>query len=400
MKKRIYQYALALGLLFFSFPVLAGTYTGPNGIVFTDNQNTTGGGGVLRDVTFVANRSFIACASYENAPFGAVSVVNGSTYGFVDNFGATTSPSGTAIADGSWALYERVGGTCSTAPSVYEGEFLISNGNFHTIDSGVDTRTATRFVDLAITGTSSVQIDAGYFLELSELNSAIALYNPSHIRFSIANATSTAVSTVSEGILPWSPGYSTSTHVYTTLGDGDYEINITFGNLGTVLSGVTPFPNTSMYSTFSIAGGLLSATGTVEIYNGFDAIENPLQYIYQECSITNISGCINNAFIFLFVPDTASIEDSYQDMQVALSENLPFSYITDVYNTLSILGSSTAGTTSPNGAIQIWGAEAPMIGTTTLISDPIRNGAKSAMELGLWVLFGYAIWHSRHRIFP
>jgi len=281
---------------------------------------------------------------------------------------------------------------------VYYASYRInSSGNAVVLP---ETQSLTHFTDLDITGTSTVNISPEYFIDSGEVDSTILSLNPSHVRFNLSLRPTSSTSVQSVLITPWSTSVASTSNSYTSLTDGTYDILVTFGNLGSTLSGIIPFPNAYIYSSFTIAGGVLIATGTPEIYNGIVSSSSD-EYAYQPCGITAISGCINNSFVFLFVPNQDFVNEYYQGLQTSFSTHLPFSYIASLNNMWSSLASTTGSTTAPSMQITLMPGISPELISTSspILTDSIRNGLANLAKAIMWVGLGLAMWVTRGKIF-
>jgi len=131
--------------------------------------------------------------------------------------------------------------------------------------SGFNSETQTRFTDVSITGTSTVNIDATYWLEQSEITTSISEFNPTLISFEYALSPSTSFTAVSETISNTILDGSQSTETnLSSLADGTYDLLVRFSNFGVPFGAARPFPDSYVYPSFTIFGGVLSATSTPE----------------------------------------------------------------------------------------------------------------------------------------
>lgn len=95
------------------------------------------------------------------------------------------------------------------------------------------------------------------------------------------------------------------------------------------------------------------------------------------CGITDISGCFQNALVYLFYPSTASISQ-YATLWTTVENKPPFGYVLAVQNAVG--GFTTSGTeTFDFGTL-------PFVST---IFNPIRTGIAAL----LWLVFIVAFYH-------
>lgn len=266
--------------------------------------------------------------------------------------------------------------------------------------STVDTTTVTRFTGLSITGTSSVVFDAYYFLEQSEIDTAVSAKNPSLVTYGTSLRPSSSVSTIGFEINETAQGYGTSTAPFGTTTDGVYDLVVRFGNLASLFGAQVPFENAYVYSSFTISGGVLVATGTTEIYNGYTAPSHE-SYQYEDCGITSLDSCINNAFVFLFIPNQEYVQENYMAYQSALETNAPFSYIYDVNALWSNFSSTTGSTTKPEVPFTlIQGVEMDLMASSTnSVPDSVRLGLRTIAGAFMWAFLAFAMWHDKSKIF-
>lgn len=96
------------------------------------------------------------------------------------------------------------------------------------------------------------------------------------------------------------------------------------------------------------------------------------------CDILNISGCVQNALLFMFYP-SETILDNFAELKTLIASKPPFGYIAVYTTQLSALSSAGSATFDLADEDNI----------KTLIFDPISNG----LSYILWVCFGFWIFH-------
>lgn len=232
----------------------------------------------------------------------------------------------------------------------------------------------TRLLDATATGTAStsISIDVDYFLDTAEYT---ANNRPDAVYVAIVSNTDPwqgfQVTSARRLILPLSDGTESVNlpleWVQDTGGfpDGDYFAYINFWNIN---RDTFTFSETALILSFTITGGQVTSTTLIESYDGTTL---PPIAQYQECSLTNIGGCFQNALIFTFVP-SADAFDQFTSLYERIENKPPFGYVTSLKNALSGV-SDSASAAFDFGAIPF----------QTQIFDPF----KAIMIIGLWLLY-------------
>jgi len=258
---------------------------------------------------------------------------------------------------------------------------------------------ATRFTNQSFVGTSSISAEVTYFLNTAEVIDSDPTRNPTNVRITLSKVGSTTTETFSVDIDNTDGGTSTTSISIGNLADGVYDTLTTFGNLGSVFGGVIPFKEAYVYSQFVVSGGVLTTQSPPELYNALALQSGPgLAYQYQDCGITAISGCINNAFAYLFMPDDDLITSAYSEYQLVRSSTAPFATIEDVRNVYATLQEvSSATNTPPEVSLVLFGQT-----TEFTLGSEIPNDARIfVFQLStamLWVAFGLALWSTRFQL--
>jgi len=170
-----------------------------------------------------------------------------------------------------------------------------------------DPDLTTRFTSLSITGTSTVTVSTTQYVNPSEVSTSTPSRNPTLVKFSLSLNPSTTSSAYSVSLTP-TTGTSTASYNFSSLADGTYDLLVSFSSIACSLSSVCPFPNIHIYSSFVISGGVLSATGSPEFYDGLRYSQDGV-YIPHECGLSDIEGCVFNILTWIFVPPQAGIEN-------------------------------------------------------------------------------------------
>jgi len=260
---------------------------------------------------------------------------------------------------------------------------------------GFNSVTNTRFTDLDLTGTSTINIGVQYFLDENEIEPTVSAFNPTLVQFRYALNPDTEFSTQSESINNSVFGTSTIDTNLSGLADGVYDLNIIFSNQGVLFGEDRPFPKSYIYTSFEISGGVLIATSSVEYYNGLTP-EDPERY--QPCSLTELSGCLTNSMLYLFYPSTQSITEIY-DLYDTLSTKFPFAYFTDFNDSISGLytGSQTATSTItvPFGDF----GNITLISASQISAVPFTSTVRSLLGALIWLMLAATIYRRTQKIF-
>lgn len=205
------------------------------------------------------------------------------------------------------------------------------------INNDYDTQFQT--VSFSQSASSSVEIQTTYFLELSEINSNIAALNPTIVNFNYSLRPETSQSTRGESIDNTVQGQSTVSTTLTNLADGTYDLSINFANQGTSFSGIRPFEQSYIYSSFTIASGTLTTTGTPEVYTSesFNDISTTIS-----CSFGDVFCYGKKLVTWIFYPADFSL--SYFNSQFEqLKTQAPFVYAFQFLDIMTGLRTNAAG---------------------------------------------------------
>jgi len=262
--------------------------------------------------------------------------------------------------------------------------------------SGFFSTTQTRFLDVDVTGTSTVNINATYFLEQSEIDTTKSEYNPSAVRFQYSLRPGTSFDGFSETIDATVQGTSTQDIDFSGFADGTYDLLVSFSNAGCSLGlSVCPFKDSYVYTDFTIASGTLVSVGTNEFYDGTVA---PDEERYKDCSLTNIGNCISNAFVYLFFPSQDAL-NSFTILGDQLDTRFPFAYVFDTYDVIQ-----TLYTTSQTQSLDL-SVPFASYGDITLISEemlediPMSATINTLLTYILWIMFMLQMYNRTRNIF-
>jgi len=318
-------------------------------------------------------------------------------------YGTSTLNAGTNVSTYSCYIDSGYSYTCvsSNFGTSFGLPFYIINGNtfLDPLNSnyvnGFSSTYNTRFTDLEITGTSTVTIEATYFIDGDELNTSISERNPTQLSYGISLRPTTSITNQYTSITNAS-GTASASSDFTSLGDGVYDLLITFSNFGcsTGLS-PCPFPDAYIYQSFTITGGVLSATGTPEYY---DKTVPDTENRYRDCSLTQLGNCLTNAGIFLFLPSEASL-DNFVTLKDSIATRFPFNYISDFKDAIG--GLYTTATTETLTISMTFGT----FGDITLLSADLVNAVpfastiRTILEYLLWIMLVTQIYRRTLKVF-
>lgn len=313
-------------------------------------------------VIFSIPRDGLDYSYMANFLFPDGSIKSASTTGSGNTNGATVTDGGPA--------YRLCNGPCDSFEPI--PDFAIAESDY--IDVPVSPLTfETKFTDATAIGaaSTSISIDVDYFLKTSE-------YTPQN-RPDMINVTVLAdgffsdrqVAGASRLILPLTDGNHTKNIPIEWIQDaggfpdGNYIAYINFFNVNTTSP---TFTNTNIVLKFEIDNGAVISSFIETLTTGEDA---PPVAQYQDCSLTNLSGCFQNALIFAFVPDADALS-RFTTLYQRIENKPPFGYVTSLKNALSGV-SNTAVAAFDFGNIPF----------KTQIFDPF----KGIMVIGLWLLY-------------
>jgi len=261
---------------------------------------------------------------------------------------------------------------------------------------GFNSTTQTRFVDVDITGTSTVTFSVDFFLELTEIDTTQSATNPTAVNFRYSLRPTTVSSAIAETINNTIQGTSTVSADFDGFADGTYDLLVSFTNGGCALElSPCPFPQSYVYTSFEILGGVLTTVGGNEFYDGTTP---PDETAYRDCSLTNIGNCISNAFVYLFFPSQSAL-NSFTILGDQLDTRFPFAYVFDFVELFETLFQTTQ-----TESLDLTLAFASY-GDITLISEemleeiPMSATIKSLLTYVLWLMFMLQMYNRTRNIF-
>jgi len=178
--------------------------------------------------------------------------------------------------------------------------------------------------------------------------------------------------------------YFTSTTSFGTIIDGQNTFNrtLTLGENGSYvwraeMQGGTSTPMYSDWHTFTtVSNPYPSLIGTT-------SPEGSWSLATSTCSFTNISGCFQNALMFVFQP-SSDVLDLYAGLKDQIAKKPPFGYFALLQGELG----SISSTSTPTFSVTIPQA------IQTRMFDPIKNG----LVILIWLMWGVHLFHKLRNI--
>lgn len=262
------------------------------------------------------------------------------------------------------------------------------------------TQYNTRFTDITFgNSTSSVDFDISYFIDPTEATTTQTDKNPTGLRvgyqkigtsssplayeyIEITDATSTV----------WGNGTSTFDRILEP--DSVYTFVITFANSQTFFSGFVPFPLANVY--FDIETDSLGGVATSSAIDFMNALQ-PQAWDLQPCGLSDIGGCIINAFALLFKPSSASIQQ-FASLSTDLGTRAPFVYVAQAPVLFQSMFSTTQNQSLTVGATTSIGYIS-FISKAQLEAIPLSSTVRTIIGYLLWVLLLLHLYYRATNIF-
>jgi len=308
--------------------------TAGGGCTFSGTWDTTSDFHTLVLTSDLDSPVFIQDVELTGIGSGCNSIDNGDTFEFEFGGGNWNGAIGSRT-DGADNVFYRL----LTVPTG-EGEFNPLGGFSYGFNSNLDTKFLT--IDITNDG-NDVLIDIDYFLEEDEINTNIPEFNPTSVSASFVERPLTDFALIGTNI----DNSQTATQtVSITIPDGSinntgtFDLLIQFDNLNRLFSGIRPFADVFIYTQFTLSNKIITATGTPEFYD-VTAVATSTT-VYRACGITDIDGCLVNAFSFLFVP-TDITTNSFANLVNITEDKFPFAYFFEIQDIIATaeVGSDT-----------------------------------------------------------
>lgn len=299
-----------------------------------------------------------------------------------------------------YVLYrDNTSSTTFFSPFQYNGTTspitAVSNANATTTTSIFSSTLKTRFLTAQFIGTSSVSLNLQYYLDSLEIDTTKQAFNPTAVRIRYAERATTTFETDINNIDNQIFGNSTTTFFFPILSDGTYDLSASFYNFAVDFNNSPPpFKDSYIYISFTISGGVLTAVSSIENYSD---VTEKLTIQYQECSISSISGCINNAFIYLFIPNEFTTQ-KFSELNEELKIKSPFVYIYQIPNLYNSLfntpqnQSLDVSVTTPIGDIQF-------MSEAQLTAVPLSNQIKTVISALIYLFLALWLYNKAKNVF-
>lgn len=352
-----------------------GAWAGYN-LIYSATQSSNGSAGSGGQESFSALANLSAWCGNANGTIAIASPVDGTTYYINLDSYLLGSPRNTTFAYGA-VTYHTVGGwgggSINTTPRI---DYFFVHTDTQLVDVGgymIGSSTASTTQRLVFYQTSS-SLGQENTVTVNASSTGTFLY---HFPFSSINFQINATST--------SPTISSPLTLV--------------GKIYQIYSNFDPFTNTGTTQTLLVATSTsIAASSTASVSSGSALSLSGLPD--QPCSITQFSGCIKNAFVWLFYPTSDSID---QFSEISLQGKFPFAYMYQLGEIRSDLLS--ASSTAPLSlSVNLWKMPGHATSTLTLISrDMIAAvpfaGTINTILIGLiWLLTAEYIYYRVIRV--
>jgi len=320
------------------------------------------------------------------------------SYGLITvNFtGDCSFPSGNFLLNSSVAGY--VLGLSSTF-NYAEGNMLATNYSQNTLPTfnfveGIQSIENTRFLNATITANASapkdVKIGITYYLDPNEVNRNVSALNPTTVTVKYANRTNLQFSTLGFAIAT-STGTGT---VLATIPDGSisdsgtFDLLIQFSNGGCAIGlSPCPFPDSYIYTDFTLTGKAVSAVGLLENYNYLPPTAGDREYV--PCGITDLGGCLINVGIFLMTPSQESV-DTFNEKTADLYTRSPFVYASQIPDIVGNL--FPTATENFDFGVNTALGHVSFFSTAQIQGLPYTSTIRSMIEWSLWLGMAFLLY--------
>jgi hypothetical protein len=236
---------------------------------------------------------------------------------------------------------------CSSASDEISYSYLRSDGtdlyltvstdpNLDQLGKDFNSPYNTKFTSFTVSTSSptSPTFTVSYYLDQDEVDTNDPARNPQQVAFQFSDDDLNPAS-FSVTIDPTAT-YGTTSYQYSIPAnqpDGTMTVRAKFNNANCAFGGACPFPETYAYMDLEIASGTVTSIITQnEIYDSTSFLEPESRY--NNCSLTQLDGCLKNAGIFMFYPNEFTLEifDTQYD---TFTQQIPFSYVYDFTESLT-----------------------------------------------------------------
>jgi len=231
---------------------------------------------------------------------------------------------------------------------------------------------------------SGTTLTAEYLLETSEIVSTISAKNPTLVQFQLAKRPDGLMFGQGESIDNTVNGTGTVSTTFTALEDGTYDILVKFSNAGCAIGlSSCPFPLAYIYSSFTLELGEITNVGENEVYDNVTVAPTISQY--EDCGLSNLSGCLNNSLRFLFIPSSESLNDLIATKD-QLDTRIPFVYVSDIRTVAEEVFNSDQ-TETLDVTLDLGFGTVPLINESMIENAPQANTIRTLLSYMLWITF-------------
>jgi len=234
-----------------------------------------------------------------------------------------------------------------------------------------------------------VEVTAEYLLETSEIVSTISAKNPTLVQFQLAKRPDGSLFGQAESIDNTVNGTGTVSTTFTALEDGTYDILVKFSNAGCAIGlSSCPFPLAYIYSSFTLESGEITNVGEIEVYD--NVIVAPTISQYEDCGLSNLSGCLNNSLRFLFIPSSESLNDLIATKD-QLDTRIPFVYVSDIRTVAEEVFNSDQ-TETLDVTLDLGFGTVPLINESMIANAPQASTVRLILSSMLWIVFAFGAY--------
>jgi len=259
----------------------------------------------------------------------------------------------------------------------------------------------TRFTSTPVVqdnGNNETNIDVEYFIDPDEQNPQENARTITLVRLENAYGTTSTAYYNSLGATPTGtadtftiknpPPYDPGSTTYA-------DILITFANGSTIFGAPRPFPEAYMVLTLRFVDGVFDAVVDQQNFEGLTSLSTSIDY--EECSLSNLSGCLNNSVRFLFVPSDESVNELLATNS-QLFERIPFIYLSEMRTIVSeVFDTQSNQALSLDFDLQF--GTIPVLSESILQNAPYVSLIKSLISALLYLAFAFAMYRIGRNIF-
>lgn len=243
----------------------------------------------------------------------------------------------------------------------------------------------TRFLNTTVSGPrTAVAFNVSYFLQTSEFTNENI---PDAIQVDVLQRASLlSVTSEKASIVNTTNGTSTKIVTLTSAipNTAQYTAKINFYN---VLNDTKTFTKTSITVNFDIVGGNVANVVVVSVKN---ALKEDITEM-EVCSLTNLSGCLNNSVRFLFIPSTAVVDQFFESL-ATLNTKVPFVYLSQSVTLINTIFSQPSQSL-PAISIPFLSGSVPIISPAIVTQYPFVSLLRTLIAAGMWITLLYGLYN-------